>query len=77
MTNTKPALPETGFVRLREILTIFPVSRSQWWKGVKDGNYPPPYKLGPKLTAWRAEDIRDFLQSFKSEHELKGSGDHA
>lgn len=49
-------IPETGFVRIQQILDVFPVSRSAWWAGVKSGKYPKPVKLGPNTTAWRAED---------------------
>jgi prophage regulatory protein len=53
-------LPATGFVRLPSILAPngpIPVSKSSWWQGVKDGRYPKPVKLGPRITAWRVEDI--------------------
>lgn len=56
-------LPETGFVRLNTILKIYPVSRSTWWAGVKDGRYPKPVKLGLKITAWRVEDIHALIAS--------------
>lgn len=56
-------LPETGFVRLPTVLKIFPVSKSTWWAGVKEGLYPQPVKLGPKMTAWRVQDIRDLIAS--------------
>lgn len=54
-------LPETGFLRLPQVLTVFPVSRSGWWQGVKDGKYPQPVKLSQRITAWRAEDIRELI----------------
>jgi prophage regulatory protein len=56
-------LPETGFVRLPQILAVFPVSKSHWWAGVKAGRYPAAVKLGAcrRMTAWRAEDIRSLL----------------
>lgn len=56
-------LPETGFVRLPEVLKVFPVSKSTWWAGVKEDRFPQPVKLGPKITAWRVEDIRDLIAS--------------
>lgn len=56
-------LPEVGFVRLPDVLKIYPVSRSHWWVGVKEGRYPKPVKLGPKITAWRVEDIRQLIAS--------------
>jgi prophage regulatory protein len=54
-------LPETGFVRLPEVLRVFPVSKSTWWAGVKEERFPQPVKLGPKITAWRVEDIRALI----------------
>ena len=56
-------LPETGFVRLPEVLKVFPVSKSTWWAGVKDGRFPEGVKLGPKMTAWKVEDIRALIES--------------
>jgi prophage regulatory protein len=64
MTNYS-ALPASGFVRLSSILAPdgpIPVSRSTWWLGVKEGRYPPPVKLGPRITAWRVEDIRALIE---------------
>ena len=65
-------LPETGFLRLPQIVgdskaqppvpALIPVSRSTWWAGVKSGRYPRPVKLGPRITAWRVEDIRRLIQ---------------
>ena len=60
------SLPETGFLRLPEILRFFPVSKSTWWAGVKEKRYPQPVKLGPKITAWRVEDIRALIDSLRS-----------
>ena len=56
-------LPETGFVRLPQVLKVFPVSKSTWWAGVKDGRYPKSVKLGLKMTAWRVDDIRELIAS--------------
>ncbi len=57
-------LPPTGFVRLPGILAPrgpIPVSKSTWWAGIKDGRFPKPVKLGPRITAWRVEDIRSLI----------------
>ena len=59
--------PRTGFVRLSQILAPagpIPVSKSTWWQGVKDKKYPKPVKLGPNMTAWRAEDIHELIASY-------------
>jgi Predicted transcriptional regulator len=57
-------LPKTGFLRLRQVLAFVPVSKSSWWKGCRSGRYPQPVKLGPRTTAWRAEDIAALIASF-------------
>ena len=64
-------LPETGFLRLPQIIgnpkatppipAIIPVKKSCWWDGVKAGRFPKPVKLGPRVTAWRVEHIRDLI----------------
>jgi prophage regulatory protein len=56
--------PQAGFVRLALILAPngpIPVSKSTWWAGVKAGRFPQPVKLGPRITAWRIEDIRALI----------------
>jgi prophage regulatory protein len=57
------ALPETGFVRLPEILARFPIGRSTWWAGIKAGRYPRPVKLGPRISAWRVEDVLSLIEN--------------
>ena len=66
-------LPTNGFVRVSQILgkpkanppipPIIPVCAATWWAGVKSGKYPPSVKLGPRVTAWRVEDIRKLIAS--------------
>lgn len=56
-----PSIPSTGFMRLPAVLTVIPVSKSTWWAGVKSGRFPKPVKLGERITAWRAEDIRALI----------------
>jgi predicted DNA-binding transcriptional regulator AlpA len=55
-------IPETGFIRLSTILKIIPVGRTTWWAGVKSGRFPKPVKLGQRITAWNAEDIRTLIE---------------
>lgn len=61
-----PALPATGFLRLRSIIAPhgpIPVSKSTWWAGIKDGRFPKPLKLGSRITVWRVEDIRALIEN--------------
>ena len=60
------SLPLTGFLRLPAIIAPngpIPVSKSTWWAGIKAGRYPKPVKLSERVTAWRVEDIRAFIES--------------
>lgn len=63
----KFALPETGFVRLDAVLAVFPVSKSTWWNGIKEGRYPKPVKISPRCTAWHCEDIWRLLEQVEEE----------
>lgn len=66
-------LPETGFLRLSQIIgnpkavpptpPLIPVKKSYWWAGVKSGRFPAPIKLSSRVTAWRVEDIRALIAS--------------
>ena len=66
MIDQQITLPETGFVRLPLILKLFPIGRSTWWQGVKDGKYPKPVKLGERTTAWRVKDIKALIDQYSS-----------
>lgn len=60
-TQPRPVLPDAGFLRLPQVLTLIPISRSSWWDGIKKGKYPQGIKLGTRTTVWRAEDIRTLI----------------
>jgi predicted DNA-binding transcriptional regulator AlpA len=65
---------KTGFLRLPNIIgdaratppipALFPVGKSTWWAGVREGRYPAPVKLGPRITAWRVSDIDELVRKF-------------
>ncbi|UCV17220.1 helix-turn-helix transcriptional regulator [Ferribacterium limneticum] len=42
---------------------LIPGSPTWWWRGVREGRFPQPVKLGPRVTAWRVEDIRALIDS--------------
>ena len=57
-----PPQPPTAYLRLPQVLEVFPVSKSSWWAGVKSGKYPKAVKLGQRTTAWSAESIRALIE---------------
>ena len=66
-------IPENGYLRLAQIIgnpkagiaPIFPVSRTTWYQGVKEGKYPKPYKLSERCSAYLKSDILELLNKLK------------
>ena len=50
-------------LRLREVLRLFPVSRSSWFAGIQRGDYPAGHKLSTRCVAWLESDILALIAS--------------
>lgn len=69
--QSNSAIPQTGFLRLPQIVgdpkanppipPLVPISKATWWDWVKSGKAPAPVKLSERVTAWKAEDIHNFI----------------
>lgn len=46
----------------KEIATVLGIGRSTWWKGVAEGLFPQPVRLGSRCTRWRKSDIDRLIQ---------------
>ena len=53
------------YLRLPEVLEVFPVSKSTWFQGVKEGRYPSPLKLSKRCSAWALEDIHALIKDLE------------
>ena len=69
-------LNPNGFLRLKDVLKLFPVSKSTWWLGIEKGRFPKAVKLSSRITAWRVSDIEELLASVARQNELY-AGDSA
>lgn len=68
-SNQKDCEPVSGgFLRLKQVLTLIPISRSSWWAGVAQGKYPRPIKLGQRVTAWKVSDIQKLIKRIEDEN---------
>ncbi|WOH37682.1 AlpA family phage regulatory protein [Thalassotalea fonticola] len=75
-TTVTNQLPNYGYLRITQILgdqnaippipAIFPIGKSSWWLGIKQGRYPKPVKLGPNTTAWKVEDIKRLIDNINA-----------
>ena len=58
-------LPETGYIRLDKLLVFVPYSPATVWRKIKKDKFPKPVKLSDRVTAWRVEEVRAWLDSFQ------------
>jgi prophage regulatory protein len=56
------ALPSIGFLRQPQVLRLIPISKSTLWRHVQARTFPQPVKLSQRVTAWRAEDVRSWIE---------------
>jgi prophage regulatory protein len=61
----KPQLnptPRIHYLRQRDLLTNYlPFSATTLWRKIKQGDFPQPVKLSPGISAWRLNDVTDWL----------------
>jgi prophage regulatory protein len=61
--GTNASLPQSGFVRLKTVLPVYPVARSTWYRGVAEGRYPKPIPLSARTKGYAVEDIRKLIEA--------------
>ena len=66
------ALPDSAFLRESQLVQSpkrpgvpapLPFSANTLWRKVKAGEFPQPVKLGPRITAWKAGEVRAWIDS--------------
>ena len=55
------AIPQTGFIRLPQLLAIYPVSKTTLYLRIKEGRFPPPLKLSERVSVWKVEEILSII----------------
>ncbi len=56
-------LPTTGFLRQPQVLGLVPISKSTLWRRVQARTFPEPVKLSERVTVWRVEDVRRWIDT--------------
>lgn len=67
MSQTRVSLPETGFLRLNDVLKFIPIKKTRWYKGVNSGEFPRPIAFSSRVKVYRAEDIRALIECMGSQ----------
>lgn len=78
--TSQPVIPQEGYVREAQLLgcrrrgwvAILPISRSGLRLWIKDGRWPAPVHLGPKVIAWPAEQVREALARMSANRSSEG-----
>jgi len=55
----------SGLLREPEVLKLVPISRATLWSRVRAGTFPAPFKISERVTAWRTDDVRQFIDALK------------
>lgn len=50
-----------GYLRLADVLSVYPVSRAGWYQGMLTGMYPQSVPLGKRAVGWTRESIRNLI----------------
>ena len=56
-----------GFLTCGEVQKLLQISKSAWYKGCQDGQFPKPVKFGPRTPRWRVEDINALIEKAAAE----------
>ena len=56
-------LPDSAFIRQRDLMLVFPFSESQLWRMIRLKQFPAPISLSARVTAWKVSHVRCWLAS--------------
>lgn len=51
------------FMKVKQVLQVVPFSASTLWRKSKTGEFPAPIKISANITAWRTEDVNNWIES--------------
>lgn len=54
-------MPNSAYIRLPVVMSLYGVSAATIWRGVKNGTIPKPSKLTERTTAWNVGLVRQAL----------------
>ena len=50
------------FLRIKQVLALVPVSKSQLYNMIADGAFPKPMLIGKRTSVWRSQDVMEFIE---------------
>lgn len=64
MDNPEPP-PSDRLIKLDEVMKRTGISKSFIYKQIKDGTFPPPYKLSPFAARWSEAELSEWIDRVK------------
>ncbi len=61
--NGIKAVAPSKYIRLGQVLDLTGVSKTTVWRWVREGRFPKPFKLGLNCSAWRLDEVEQWLSS--------------
>jgi predicted DNA-binding transcriptional regulator AlpA len=53
-------LPDSALLKVDQVLLYVPISRAEWFRGVRAGDFPQPRRHG-RLVFWHSRDIKRLI----------------
>jgi prophage regulatory protein len=54
---------EWARLRLPDVCAVTGLGKSTVWRMVKEGRFPTPHSISARVTAWKAADVKAWLES--------------
>lgn len=51
------------YLRIWQVAALTGMGKSTIWQKVKDGNFPQPIKLSPRVTVWSAKAVQMWIET--------------
>lgn len=61
-----PTPPTVSLLRKPQVLARLGIPKSSWERGVRQGRYPKPVKIGQRAVAWTSASIDALIESFSA-----------
>ncbi|MEE2731091.1 MAG: AlpA family transcriptional regulator [Pseudomonadota bacterium] len=68
--NAKPITDR--LIRQAELLKLIGCSRSSLYREISHGSFPAPVKIGQRAVAWRASEIKAWMENLPKTSEIGG-----
>lgn len=60
-----PATASDRLIKLREVMQRVGIGKSMIYRKIKEGTFPPPYKLSPFASRWSEQEIINWIEHAK------------